>query len=366
MAGKKPFSTHTRAPGGFPRLGNVVIKDGWAFGRLTDDSYDPFASYHAWREKRDALAPPHLTFANLEESDEAAKEFLGAYGPLTGTKADVDWNEAELDLGWYHSVKEAKERFDDPEGYFSRNHPRIVHDPSKPPSDLRTVRVNLSEFWAEQEEFLLLELLWEKMRNKRTADEIRRVFLMATRPRSRVSYGGELTPQLLGDLQVVFRVHSPPSRGSRPYAEVLQEILSKKISRCGADDLRRRVNQLLSRRLNDQLGHVQPLLLSQVGNAAPTTHWTWQTDNLLAALYMMLFLDITYERRVVRCGGCGILFADAKENVFFCSPRCETRARVRRWWRKNGKGYRRRRKQGSSGRPKTSKKKKRVRTPRSP
>lgn len=353
-------------------MAKVVIKDGEAFGSETDNTYDPFVLYYAWKERRDAHRPPHLVFANLGEDDEAAKAFLETYGPLTQRVARCSQQEAEAELGlsWYQSVRDAKERFEDPESYFRKYlaAPPIIHDPSKARRSRQLVRVNLSELWAEQEEFLLLQLLWEALRNRKALPEFRALFLGAARPRSRVVYGGESTPRILGDLQVVFRVSSPPSSGQHPYREDLTKALSKAIKRCGEADLERFARELISRRLSDHLKGVQPLLLPKDTGSATTKTLrpTWQVDTLLASLYMMLFLDISYERRVVRCGGCGILFADAKENVFFCSPRCETRARVRRWWRKNGKGYRRRRKQGSSGRPKTSKKKKRARTPRSP
>lgn len=309
-------------------LGTVILRDGLAYGQETYALYDPFELYDSWRERRDGPLPPHLLFANLPNEDAAAVAFLETYGPLTDPiQNKIRSQDVEHALGTPLGVAARDARkFGKAAVYWQERFPGSALRPSPKPAHRsgRWCRVALKEFWKEQQEFRYLCGLWEVVRNHRP---LRKYLLSAQ--------ATPVAPRLnhylgVGDWQASL----------------------DKIRAASAEQLNEIARGFLGQRVSLRLAHTHPVLSfgADQSSGEPIRHF-WNCSDLLEALYMMLFLDISLERRILRCEGCGILFADAKGNVRHCSSRCEARTRVRRWWREHGKSYRarQRRKTGRQG-----------------
>lgn len=334
---KNPYSVGGSSLFGPYPLGTVILKEGLAYGQETYALYDPFELYDSWRERRDGPLPPHLVFANLPNEDAAAVAFLETYGPLTDLiQNKIRSQDVEHALGTPLGVaaREARKQFGKAAVYWQERFPGSALRPSLKPAHRtgRWCRVVLREFWKEQQEFRYLSGLWEMVRNHRPETELREYL-----PSARAT---PVAPRLNYYLRV----------------GEWQASLDK-IRAASAEQLNEIAQGFLGRRVSLRLAHTHPVLAfgaDQSTSGEPIRHF-WNCSDLLEALYMMLFLDISLERRILRCEGCGILFADAKGNVHYCSSRCEIRARVRRWWRKRGKGYRARQ-QRKTGRHKPTRK----------
>jgi len=356
IARKKPFGTYSPR---FFRLENVQISRGIsgprAIGRIGREPYDPLAIYYEVEERRDGPLPPHLAFARLSGDDDDAKGFLERFGPLT-MEEQIPYDAADdegLNLEWRDSVHDTRQRLTNPAEYFRKFNLGPITVASQSSDPLATV--NLGEFWAEQEEFLFLYLLIDAIRSGRPASEARSLLtrFVSKPPRARIGFF-VLTPEIYADFQIAFGVKSPQGPTDESYGEILKKTLLPQIKKCRDQEIESAGLRLVQLRVNSRLSSTFPLLsVAPVDSGAIRggIERSWGCRNLLGALYAMLFLDIEHRRRVVRCEGCGVLFQDAKDNVLYCSPLCETRTRVRKWWRVNGKNYRaKQRKQSNVGR----------------
>jgi hypothetical protein len=347
IARKKPFSTERASEGRLAKLKIATIRDGYAYGRKRAEYYDPFVNYYTWKERRDSTQPPHLIFANLPEEEAAAKHFLETYGALTETYiTDTD---AETD--WGVDAQDAQLKLTDPEAYYRKHRVFVTGTisagdpgtrlwPGMPKSLHREdlVRVNLSEFWCEQEAFLLVYRLWEALENRRGDVEIRALFRGAVGHPSRIRSGAFSFPApLLADLQSALKLRHE----TNPI-----QALADRVKTLGGSEARWAAWQLILKVLNRQVARVRPAVQLEAGSISRT----WQCRTLLEALYMMFFLDLAQGRRILHCNNCGILFAESKRNVKFCGQRCETRHRVREWWRRHGKEYRAKKKRNLQSR----------------
>ena len=290
---------------------------GSAYGRETSGgrTFNPFDNYFAWVERRDAPRPVHQEFANLRAEDRLAEAqtFLETYGPL-----------------------DAAATLEDREGRQA---------------------MNVEEFWAEQEVFAFSYQLVEALRGDDT-ERLQIRFLGAVR----WTEGRTVTTQgLLDLLRHEFNVRPESQPGASPddpaheYAELVRERLVEAIRNGPPTALRQHAKSLLATMVTVRLREVHPALCfepdpsSQVSQLA-----TWDCSTLREAIWMMLFLDVLYGRRIVRCDHCGQFFADAKENVRFCSDACEKKNRNLRWWREHGQEWRKRRRKAKTSQPGTS------------
>lgn len=321
----------------------------YVVGRIGGQPYDPFEAYFNSEERREGATPPHLAFSRLTGDDDQAKGFLETYGPLTmvsrlGQQTDKKMFE-ELDLWWRESVREAREQYENPKEYLRQHFlfdPIIL--PARPARKPELVTVSLNDFWAAQEHFLFLNLLIEAVCSERPSSEVRSLLtrFVSRPPEERVGVG-VLTPEVYADFQIVLGVRSPLNMGRKPYVEALKKVLLYAIQKKDDEEILSAATRLLQLRISERLSKVCPALTSGPRISGPSCNSLqpfWLCRSLIEALYMMVFLDIEHGRRVIRCEGCGVLFQDAKENVLYCSSRCETRKRVRDWWRKHGKRYR--------------------------
>ncbi len=65
--------------------------------------------------------------------------------------------------------------------------------------------------------------------------------------------------------------------------------------------------------------------------------WRWSFPSLLAAAYMMLFLDVAVEGRKLRyCEGCGKSFVADRSDKRFCGRACQNRSNQRRYRQRAG------------------------------
>jgi hypothetical protein len=344
IAHKKPFSTH------FPNsrlfaLRDVQISEGlagaYAIGSIREDLYDPFPAYYEAEERRDGQLPPHLEFANLSGDEADAKRFLETFGPLTseGPILQHDGANERLDLTWRESARDTKERLKSPSEYYKRRvllKPLTISPKSTKGSDL--VTVNLTEFWAEQEEFQFLTLLIIAIRSQRPAKEAKSLLIRYVRKPPDEKIGAFiLTPEIYADFQIVLGLKTPS------HTEHLQKKLLAEIEKRDTQEIEAAAAMFVEHRINSKLSTVCPFLVSGQDTLRPKRFGvenSWLCRDLIGSLYLMLFLDIEHHRRVVRCQGCGAIFQDIKENVLYCARRCENRKRSRDWWKKNGKKYR--------------------------
>lgn len=324
---KNPYSTGGQTPWAVAPLATVVVQAGFAYGQETIALYDPFHLYDSWRERRDGALPPHLVFLNLVREDAAARAFLETYGPLTEppqeslSAKDV---QRELGIPLGQAARAAQQQLGKARSYWQKRSPRPLSSPSLALA-YRTGfwrRVNLVQFWAEQNEFRFLYSLWEVLKNSRL--------------------GVELKASLLGA-----RGTTLARKLNQHFRAADWQALESNIEAESAESLRQKAFGFLGGRVSLRLIHVHPTLWFEPHGSTALRHF-WNCENLLETLYMMFFLDISLERRVLRCEGCGILFADAKENVRYCSTGCETRTRVRNWWRQHGRAYRAKRRKNRS------------------
>jgi hypothetical protein len=361
IARKNPFSTQSRVTQ-LIRLKDVRISQElggiYAIGQISESQYDPCVAYFGSQERRDESKPPHLVFANLSGDDADAKRFLESFGPLTFARRQASTSEVsdDLDLAWKESVRDTKERYEDPWEHYRRHlllQPITVTSGNNRKRE--PVRINLSEFWAEQEHFLFVAQLIEAIRSARSTEEVRSLLRRLVTKPPEVRFGAfSWTSEVHADFQIAFGVKSPPDTGA-PFRETLKKALLVAINGANAREILSGAVRLIELMVNSKLASVHPVLASEPCESGRTRielQRSWLCQDLIGALYMMLFLDVEHQRRVVRCEGCGLLFQDAKENVIYCSSRCETRKRVREWWRKHGKKYRRtKRRMESNGRP---------------
>jgi hypothetical protein len=248
----------------------------------------------------------------------------------------------EIDLEWRESVRETRQRLTNHAKYLRNLNlgPYTLTSQSNDPPEVATV--NLGDFWAEQEEFLFLYLLIDAIRSGRPVSEARSLLtrFVAKPPKARIG-AFVLTPEIYADFQIVFGVRSPHHNTHESYGEILRKALLPQIEKSSDQEIASAAIRLVQLRVNSRLSTTFPSLsMIDSGSIQSGIERSWSCRNLLGALYVMLFLDIEHQRRVVRCEGCGVLFQDAKDNVLYCSSRCETRTRVRKWWRKKGKNYR--------------------------
>jgi hypothetical protein len=308
-----------------------------AIGRFASQSYDPFNLYYTSVERRGEPKPPHLEFASLSGDDDAALSFLRTFGPLTSMENSVPESSGdELNLAWRDSVRDSKERFRSPEEYYRQHmllHPLTVSSGfHKRSPSTEGVTVDLSTFWAEQEEFLAVLELVRAIRPRKMPGSVRHLLrLVISNPPAPTTGIGRFTPELYGDFQVALHVQTPENFSEEGLKAVLQAAIGMRSDQQIVDAAARFVEL----RVNTRLLGASPCIVAREG-----LERTWRCKDLISALYMMLFLDLDHNRRLVRCPGCGAFFQDAKQNVVFCSSRCETRMRVRKWWRRNGKKYR--------------------------
>lgn len=75
--------------------------------------------------------------------------------------------------------------------------------------------------------------------------------------------------------------------------------------------------------------------------------WEWHFPSLLAAAYMMLFLDLIGGRNLRFCAdeACRKPFVADRSDKLYCSPKCLNRAKQREWRRKDPEGYNRKRRE---------------------
>lgn len=344
-----PYSTEKRGavPWQCAPLANVVIRDDAAVCQTTPLAYDPFELYYGWVERRDAPAPPHLALVNLHQDPLAAKAFLETYGHLTGPTSRsrcvefISQEQAEVIAGatWSEAVVESDQILGTANDYWENHHPTPVRLPPGLPGGAtqqhveRWLKLDLREFWAEQGEILLLYRLWETRRNGRDLSET----LACLRGTLRDSPSRNLLNKLLE----IFDLRRPDPRAN--WDQVAKQELTEHLSlkTVKGDRIQRAVSQLLTESVNTQLRHTRPMLWDEnEGLDSTPPNAIWECQELLEAFYMMFFLDIQYGRRLLRCDNCGILFAETKENVRFCSTKCERQHRVRKWWQLHGKEYR--------------------------
>jgi hypothetical protein len=284
---------------------DVQVVGAWVHGEeATARAFNPFDAYLGWEEHRDAALPVHQKFANLtgEDRDAETRTFLETYGPLHNGQVDRQGRLA----------------------------------------------ASLDNFWTEHDLFDFPYQLVEVQRNGRDSKRLRGTLREAVKS----GEGQILTSEsLLSRLQDVFGLHirthaGNADAGARAYAEVVRAELLRQIRHNSPSELLKNGERFLTRVIGDRLARVHPLLAFEPESNAPLSRFaTWSCSTLGEAIWMMLFLDITFDRRIVRCRHCGTFFADAKENVRFCSDRCEKRSRNLRWWREHGNKWR-------AGRPK--------------
>lgn len=126
-------------------------------------------------------------------------------------------------------------------------------------------------------------------------------------------------------------------RGNKEWAD-----LADCLSRIGTDKVaaHEAILPTIAGTINRRIGTPA---LSLMGNALQCS-WSWVT--LLEAMYTMFYWDIERDRPVHECANdrCGRIFAETKSNVRYCSAECERSTRLRKWWFKNGRQYRERKK----------------------
>jgi hypothetical protein len=203
--------------------------------------------------------------------------------------------------------------------------------PSSPTSNSeRWATVPLDEFWRDQQEFALIERLLTVLRYEKEPEQgLREMFMSAVCFPIAVRKGQRrlCSWPILGRLRQPFGIDPlPPSREGEDYWSAVQNQLLAKIESEKHDFIRNRAVNVIDYIVNKRLSRVSPALGFDQGGFSSS----WNSETLLDALYVMLFLDAEYGRRIIRCDGCGILFAESKKNVTHCSDRCGNRVRVRR------------------------------------
>jgi hypothetical protein len=263
-------------PAQVPLIGTCVI-NGSLVARVGSDkdAYNPFDLYGESTAGRKNSPPPHLVFAELEETDDAACAFLDAYGPLRldfwipDKTTRAEWHERSL------LKKDSRNYFRD---FIGIN----LSLPSRPRPASAFHLMSVKEFWTLQSDY-------------------------------------ELTVRLLSALQ-------------KPAEQRIGSI-KRALAIAGAQWTVRTDQELTERTTGYIKGKMNLYLKSMTPRVTRTmdrrnVEGVWACYSLYQALYLMLFLDIaSRSSRIVTCQKCGRLFYADRERVTYCSEVCENRAR---------------------------------------
>jgi len=257
-----------------PMVGTCVINAS-LIGQVgsAHDAYNPFDLYGESTAGRKNPRPPHLVFADLEETNEAACGFLNAYGPL---RLDFSTPDETTRAEWHERclIKE------DSRNYFRES--IGINLPSRPRRHSGFHSMSVKEFWTLQNDY-------------------------------------ELTVRLLSALQ------KPPEQriGSVKRALAIADVLwTVKTDQ----ELTERATGYIKGKMNLYLKSMTPRVTRSVDRK--NVEGVWACYTLYQALYLMLFLDIASRRsRIVTCQKCSRLFYADRERVTYCSEICENRAR---------------------------------------
>lgn len=312
------------------------------------DAYDPFALYRRYEERRDAGVPPHLVFASLQPFRPprnliAAGQVVDQLERRAGSLGDRQVAAAFLlTYGWPCETRSLTPKFKNGTTEFSGAFPDQIWRrklnrkyPLQPPPLTKAsetwTAMRLDKFWEEQQIFSLVAQTLAIIRHGGDDQdrELKELFTSAVcfpvgvyRGYNRV----HASWPIIALLTKYFGVGPVPSSLSeKDYWRELQKQLFDTVT-SSVSTLRERAIEFIREVMVDRLKGAVPFL-DYEGDCFLCT---WNCQELLDAFYVMLFLDVEFDRRILRCEGCGILFAEAKTNVTHCSDRCGNRVRVRR------------------------------------
>ncbi len=299
------------------RRGVAVIEDGWIHLVHVQDRYDPFDHYHPRGE-----APGlHYEFASLDDQDEEAiKAFVGRYGLLGLELRKVKEMETEVIAAARRDTRRALAlgsilgRAIEEEGFADA-----------PTAHLVRIVEGLPE--AERSNLLEEEMKAETIRNRLAQAAI--VSLKAERSERLEDFREEV--RWMRQALRIWRAHKdrdeaflrglmPQAAEGRPGAASTETPLERGEALLTA---------LTSRKL---LGRVWPDLEFKNGEAVQT----WRTSDLLAAMYLMLSLDMAGSLPVRQCANaaCHRFFSPSREKQVYCRKECAAAERLRRFRRK--------------------------------
>lgn len=318
------------------------------------DAYDPFELYRGYEESRDAWLPPHLVFASLRpfrrprrlllagETSEEAKlalashadedasaAFLLAYGwPLETNARTPKSHDSAID------VQEVRTR----QIWREKLNGKLPLEPASATKNSEVwTSMRLDKFWEQQQRFALVAQSLAVFRSAETVkgrnvgiptDTLKDLFMSVLCFPVGISGRGHVSWPLLGELASLLQIGTiPPHFAEQKYWHELQKHLIDKIQ-ARKSSIVSIASSLVRGVMAERLKPAMPIL--DYDDVMQRFGCTWNCATLLDAFYIMLFLDVEYGRRVLRCEGCGILFSEVKQNVTHCSDRCGNRVRVRR------------------------------------
>ena len=305
------YTTDLAVPAQYRLAGTVVIGDDLVgrVGAGFDEGYNPFNLYATAKPGRGKALPPHLVFAELDETAEEACAFLNAYGPLDSSGI-IGTRLAKLELkAW----EKASAKSSSPEEVFRKILGEVPLLPplGKPQDDFRCYR--LDQFWQDQSEFELALRLSAAL-NSAPSELYRNI-------RRALAIVGTNWQFRHGSI-FGFGLDKLPLLGLQGQGVELQYINA--------------ALHFVRHTINSHLSITTPRIVPKLGSVA--VEGVWGCYSLLGAMYLMLFLDIASRgMRIVQCDKCGTLFYSDLARVRYCSFNCENQARaLRAYYRKKG------------------------------
>lgn len=265
-----------------PLVGTCIVGERLV-GRLgaAQTAYNPFTLYGSAEGGRHKDRPPHIVFAELEDTRQDACAFLNAFGPLLMEYAVLDSNELSE---W----KKASAGSPDPAEFFEE----VGIKAQIPP---RPQRCSAAFYECDLEQF-------QKLRSE--YELTFRLALALQKADARTS-----------------AIKSAVKNAGLEWKESGERLLQKAI-----DHVRGTIN--------DNLDLSSPRVVRTIDRRS--VEGVWGCYSLLASLYLMLFLDLVgHAHTVVACQKCGKTFYADRPRVSYCSALCENRARsLRAYYKK--------------------------------
>jgi hypothetical protein len=267
-------------PAQIPLLGTQVM-NGELIGLVgsPQNAFNPFDLYGLSKTGRSKARPPHVVFADLDESNQAACAFLNAYGPL---RLWFEAGNTQIYALWRKLYADSS-----PQDYFRSAMGIEALVPPRPRSEesIGFHCFTLKQFWEEQQRFELAARLVAALAGptSKRSDFIRRALAVAEKHWK---------------------------------TQTDKELLEKATGH---------VKHAMNKALNAMSPRIMRTLDRQKLDGV------WGCYSLIQALYLMLFLDVASRNtRIVICEKCGKLFYGNQRDVSFCSYVCENRSRALR------------------------------------